>query len=171
VPHEVDVLAYASLDAIFDQSCDRFRELPCLTNMGVTLTYGEVDRHAHDFAAYLQSALKLAPGDRLAIVMPNLLQYPVALFGAFRAGLVVVNCNPLYTPRELEHQLADSGAKAVVVLENFARTVAEVIGKTAVESVIVATVGDLFPGLEGWLTNFVVKHVKHMVPAWPLCEG
>jgi len=166
VPHEVDVHAYASLNVIFDQSCERFRELPCLTNMGVTLNYAEVDRHARDFAAYLQSALKLATGDRLAIMMPNLLQYPVALFGAFRAGLVVVGCNPLYTPRELEHQLADSGAKAIVVLENFAHTVAEVIGKTAVENVIVAKVGDLFPGPKGWLTNFVVKHVKHMVPAW-----
>ena len=145
VPHEVDTLAYSSLNDVFLQSCTRFRDKPAFSSMGTPLTYGEIEQKTRDFAAYLQHECKLVPGDRLAIMMPNVLQYPVAVFGAFRAGLVVVNCNPLYTPRELAYQLNDSGAKAIVVLENFAHTVQEVVDKTPVRAVITTEIGDLFP--------------------------
>ena len=166
VPHEVDTRAYASLADMFAQSCARFRDRPAFSSMGTTLTYDEIDRQSRAFAAFLQKRCGLARNDRLAIMMPNVLQYPIALFGAFQAGLVVVNCNPLYTPRELEHQIRDSGAKAIVVLENFARTVQEVVGKTKVETVITTQLGDLFPPVKALLTNLVVKYVKKMVPRW-----
>ncbi len=168
VPHEVDTLAYRSLTDVFLQSCARFRDRPAFSSMGTALTYGDIERSTRDFAAYLQQQCRLEPGDRLAIMMPNVLQYPVALFGAFRAGLVVVNCNPLYTPRELEHQLIDSGAKAIVVLENFAHTVQEVAGRTPVRTVITTEIGDLFPPVKALLTNLVVKYAKRMVPDWDI---
>ncbi len=166
VPHEVDTLAYASLNDVFLQSCVRFRDKPAFSSMGTALTYGDVERKTRDFAAYLQQERGLVPGDRIALMMPNVLQYPVALFGALRAGLVVVNCNPLYTARELQHQLADSGARAIVVLENFAHTVESVLGKTSVATVITTEIGDLFPPLKALLTNAVVKYAKKMVPDW-----
>jgi long-chain acyl-CoA synthetase len=133
----------------------------------VTLRYREVDRLSRDFGAYLQG-LGLGKGERVAIMMPNTLQYPVALFGALRAGLTVVNVNPLYTPRELEHQLIDSGAAAIVIIENFAHTLQEVVGKTAVKTVITTQLGDLFPFFKRVLVNAVVKYVKKMVPAWSI---
>jgi len=166
VPHEVDTLAYSSLTDVFVRSCARFSDKPAFRSMGTSLTYGEVERKTRDFAAYLQQECKLVRGDRLAIMMPNVLQYPVALFAAFRVGLIVVNCNPLYTPRELEHQLNDSGAKAIVVLENFAHTVESVMGKTPVRIVITTEIGDLFPPIKALLTNLVVKYAKKLVPAW-----
>jgi len=166
IPHEVDTLAYTSLADVFAQSCARYRDRPAFASMGTTLTYAEIDRKTRAFAAFLQKRCGLGKGDRLAIMMPNVLQYPVAVFGAFRAGLVVVNCNPLYTPRELEHQLRDSGARAVVVLENFARTVQVVVGRTPVETVITTGLGDLFPPMKALLTNLVVKYAKKMVPRW-----
>src|SRR5512141_186967 len=166
VPHEVDTSAYSSLIDIFLQSCTRFREKPAFISMGSALTYGEIEQKTRDFAAYLQHDCGLERGDRLAIMMPNVLQYPIAVFGAFRAGLVVVNCNPLYTPRELEHQLKDSGAKAIVVLENFAHTVEAVMGKTPVRTVVTPEIGDLFPPIKALLTNLVVKYAKKMVPEW-----
>jgi len=166
VPHEIDTLAYASLNDVFLQSCARFCDLPAFSSMGTPLTYGEVEERTRDLAAYLQQERHLEPGDRLAIMMPNVLQYPIALFAALRAGLVVVNCNPLYTARELEYQLNDSGAKAIVVLENFAHTVEQVVGRTAVRTVITTEIGDLFPPLKALLTNLVVKYGKKMVPAW-----
>ncbi len=166
VPGEVDTSAYASLADVFAQSCARYRDRPAFRSMGTTLTYAEVDRKTRSFAAFLQKRCGLVKGDRLAIMLPNVLQYPIALFGAFRAGLVVVNCNPLYTPRELEHQLRDSGAKAIVVLENFARTLQEVVGRTQVETVITTQLGDLFPPIKSRLTNLVVKYAKKMVPRW-----
>ncbi|NDP43341.1 MAG: AMP-binding protein [Aromatoleum sp.] len=166
VPHEVDVRAYTSLSEIFDLSCQQFRDLPAFSNLGATLSYADVDARATQFATYLQNVAAIAPGERIAIMMPNLLQYPVAIFGAFRAGLVVVNCNPLYTARELEHQLVDSGATAIVVLENFAHALQEVVARTAVKVVITTEVGDLFPLFKRLATNIVVKHVKRMVPAW-----
>lgn len=168
VPAEVDVYRYASLKDMLEQSCEHFRKLPAFTNMGITLTYGELDRLSLDFSAYLQHELGLTKGDRVAIMLPNLLQYPVVLFGALRAGMVVVNVNPLYTPRELQHQLADSGATAVVVLENFAHTLQEAVAVTTVRHIITTQVGDLFPPLKRCLVNFIIKWIKRMVPRWSL---
>jgi len=167
VPAEVDIRRYRSLVELFEQSCRKFNDRPAFTSMGVTLSYAQTDKLARDFAAYLQG-LGLKPGDRVAIMLPNLLQYPVALFGALRAGLVVVNVNPLYTARELKHQLVDSGAVAIVVLENFAHTLEEVVGETAVRNVVTTQIGDLFPQPRRCLVNFVVKQVKRMVPSWRL---
>jgi long-chain acyl-CoA synthetase len=163
---EVDVKAYASLKEIFEKSCDRFAHLPAYGNMGVSITYRELDEASRAFGAWLQKVAGLKRGDRLAIMLPNLLQYPIALFGALRAGITVVNTNPLYTARELEHQLKDSGAVAIVVLENFAATLQQVLPRTAVRTVITTQIGDRFPPLKRVLTNLVVKHVKKMVPAW-----
>jgi long-chain acyl-CoA synthetase len=163
---EADVHAFPSLKDMVEQSCARFRDLPAYRNMGVALTYDELEQASRHFGAYLQKDLGLQKGERIAIMLPNLLQYPVALFGALRAGLTVVNTNPLYTARELQHQLKDSGATAIVVLENFARTLQEVIGNTQVRTVITTQVGDLFPAVKSLLTNVVVKYMKRLVPEW-----
>jgi long-chain acyl-CoA synthetase len=171
IPAEVDVRAFSSLREIFETSCRRFADLPAYSNMGVTITYRQLDEASRGFGAYLQKSLQLEKGDRLAIMLPNLLQYPIALFGALRAGLTVVNVNPLYTPRELEHQLKDSGATAIVVLENFAHTLQEVRERTRVRSVITTQIGDMFPAVKAMLTNFVVKHVKKMVPDWRIADA
>ena len=171
IPSDIDVAAYRSLKDILAESCARFSDLPAFGNMGASITYRELDRQSRDFAAYLQKVAGLRKGDRLAIMLPNVLQYPVALFGAQRAGVVVVNTNPLYTPRELEHQLKDSGATAVVVLENFAHALEEVLAHTAVQTVITTQIGDLFPAFKRLLTNLVVKHVKKMVPEWRLARS
>jgi long-chain acyl-CoA synthetase len=168
VPAEADVLRFASLKDMFEQSCERFRTLPAFTNMGVTLSYGDLDRLSADFGAWLQHGIGLDRGERVAIMLPNLLQYPVALFGALRAGMVVVNVNPLYTARELQYQLADSGATVVVVLENFAHTLQQALAATAVRHVIVTRVGDLFPPLKACVVNFAVKWIKRGVPPWHL---
>ncbi len=166
VPAEIDLSEFASLKDILEKSCQRFADLPAYSNMGVTLRYRDVDRLSRDFGAYLQQTLGLGKGERVAIMMPNILQYPVALFGVLRAGLIVVNVNPLYTPRELEHQLKDSGATAIVIVENFAHTLQEVLDQTPVKTVITTQLGDLFPFLKRTLVNFVVKRVKKLVPAW-----
>jgi long-chain acyl-CoA synthetase len=171
VPAEISVAEFASLRAILERSCERYAGLPAFTCMGRTLTYARLDALSRDFGSWLQNARGLAKGARVALMMPNLLQYPVALFGALRAGMVVVNCNPLYTPRELEHQLNDSGADAIVVLENFAHTVGEVIGRTRVRHVVTTQVGDLHGFPRAFLMNGVVKHVKRMVPRWSLPEA
>jgi len=168
VPAEVDTRACPTLRHLLEQSCARFGERPAIANMGVELSYGELNRLSRDFGAFLRSELRLEPGDRLAIMLPNVLQYPVALFGALRAGLTVVNVNPLYTASELEHQLADSGARAIVVLENFAHTVEQALARCRVEHVIVTQLGDLFPPAKRWLVNFAVKYVKRMVPRWSI---
>jgi long-chain acyl-CoA synthetase len=165
MPAEIDLSEFASLKDILEKSCRQFAELPAYSNMGVTLRYRDIDRLSRDFGAYLQG-LGLGKGDRVAIMLPNTLQYPVALFGALRAGLTVANVNPLYTPRELEHQLVDSGAAAIVIIENFAHTLQKVLDKTAVKTVITTQLGDLFPIPKRWLVNAVVKYVKKMVPAW-----
>jgi len=165
VPADVDLNEFSSLKDILEKSCQRFAELPAYSNMGVTLRYRDIDRLSRDFGAYLQG-LGLSKGDRVAIMMPNVLQYPVALFGALRTGLTVVNVNPLYTPRELEHQLNDSGSTVIVIIENFAHTLQEVLDKTPVKTVITTELGDLFPFPKRPLVNFVVKRVKKMVPAW-----
>lgn len=156
VPAEVNVRRYASLVDLFEQCCARYRVRPALTSMGVTLNYGEFEHQSRAFAAWLLQR-GLEKGARVAIMLPNLLQYPVALFGALRAGLVVVNVNPLYTARELRHQLADSGATAIVVLENFAHVLQEVVADTAVRHIVTTQVGDLFPQPRRCLVNFVVK--------------
>lgn len=169
VSGDANVRAFASLVEILERSCERFGERPAFSNMGVTLTYAKLDRLSAQFAAFLQ-AIGMQLGDRVALMMPNLLQYPVALFGALRAGCVVVNTNPLYTAHELEHQMRDSGAKAIVVLENYAHTVGEAIDKTALEHVITTRVGDLFPFPKSLVANLVVRYVKRMVPPFHLAH-
>lgn len=168
VPAEIDYDQYRSLAELFTASCERFAPLPAYTCMGKSLSYSELRDEAERFASFLQHELGLEKGDRIAIMLPNVPQYPVALFGAFLAGCTVVNTNPLYTARELEHQLSDSGARAIVVLENFARTLERALPKTDLEHVVVTGTGDLLGGLKGFLVNFVVRHVKRMVPTWNL---
>ncbi len=170
VPETIDVDSYASVVAVIEEAFERFRHRPAFHNFGRTLSYGEVDRLSAQFAAFLQKDLGLSKGDRLAIMLPNILQYPVALFGALRAGLTVVNTNPMYTARELKHQLEDSGASAIVVLDNFAGTLQKVAGETGVKHIVTTGIGDLLGMAKGALVNFTVKHVKKMVPDFHL-EG
>jgi long-chain acyl-CoA synthetase len=166
VPAEIDVNQFSSLKDILEKSCKRFADRPAFSNMGVSMSYAELDRQTRDFGAFLQSLPGMKQGERVAIMMPNCLQYPVALFGTLRAGMTVVNVNPLYTPRELEHQLKDSGARTIVIIENFAHTLQEVIAKTGVEHVVTTQLADLFPVPKRWIVNYVVKNVKKMVPHW-----
>jgi long-chain acyl-CoA synthetase len=168
VPAEINPNEYRSLTVLLESSCQRFAELDAFTSLGRTIRYADFDRRARDFAAWLQQSAKLQRGDRIAIMLPNVLQYPIALFGALRAGLTVVNTNPLYTARELEHQLADSGAKAIVILENFAHTLEEVIERTSIEHVIVTGVGDRLGWPKSSVVNLVVRHVRKQVPRWEL---
>ena len=168
VPADIDEHRFASLKDMLAASCARFASLPAYSAMGETMTFRQLDEASRAFAAWLQQAAGLRRGDRVALMMPNLLQYPVALFGVLRAGMVVVNVNPLYTPRELAHQLKDAGVSAIVVLENFAHTLEQVIASTAVRTVVTTQVGDLLPPLQRLLTNAVVKHVKKLVPPWHL---
>ncbi len=171
VPAEIDLREHASLKDILEKSCERYASLPAFSNMGTTLTYGQLDRMSRSFGAYLQASAGLSKGDRVAIMMPNLLQYPVTLFGALRAGMTVVNVNPLYTPRELQHQLADSGARAIVVLENFAHTLQQVLDRTQVERVLTTRIGDLLSFPMSTITNLVVKYLKGMVPEWHIPQS
>ena len=166
VPAEIDVNQYTSLSDLIARSCHKYPALPAFSNMGVTLSYGDIDERSRAFAAYLQHLAGLQKGDRVAIMMPNLLQYPVALFGALRAGMIVVNVNPLYTARELDHQLNDAGVKAIVVLENFAAKVQQVLADTAVTTVITTQIGDMFWFPKSVLVNCMVKHIMRKVPAW-----
>jgi long-chain acyl-CoA synthetase len=168
VPEDVDVDAFKSLVDVFETSCKTFSDKPAFSNMGKTITYKELDRLSASFAAFLQKNLGLKKGDRIAIQMPNLLQYPICLFGALRAGLIVVNTNPLYTPREMKHQFNDSGAKAIVILANFAHQLDEIIDDTPVEHVIVTELGDRLGLVKGTLINAVVKYVKKMVPSYKI---
>jgi long-chain acyl-CoA synthetase len=164
----IDPSKYPSVVHVLTESFERFRDRPAFVNMGRTITYDELDTLSHAFAAYLLNVLGLKKGDRVAIMMPNCLQYPVALFGILRAGLTVVNTNPMYTPRELRHQLEDSGASAIVVVDNFASVVAEVVGGTKVKQVITTGLGDMLGFPKAALVNFVLKHVKKMVPDYSL---
>lgn len=168
VPAEVDVGAYRSIVDLFERSVAKFSDKPAFIQMGATLTYAEVDRLSRDFAAYLSEELKLERGARVALMMLNILQYPIALLGALRAGYVVVNCNPLYTARELEWQLADSGAEAVVIIENFASVLQDALPRTAIKHVITTRIGDMLGWRQGTLVNFVVKYIKGLVPAWSI---
>ncbi|MBN3835049.1 long-chain fatty acid--CoA ligase [Burkholderia sp. Ac-20344] len=166
VPAEIDASPYPSVPDLLDESFRQYRDRTAFVCMGKGITYGELDKLSRQFGAWLQSR-GLARGARVAIMMPNVLQYPVAIAAVLRAGYTVVNVNPLYTPRELEHQLKDSGAEAIVILENFATTLQAVIANTGVKHVVVASMGDLL-GIKGWLVNYVVRNVKKMVPAWQL---
>ena len=168
IPAEIDLDAYASVAAVLEEACQRFRDRPAFASFGKQLSYGQIDALSRRFAGYLTGALGLGKGDRIAIMMPNVLQYPIALFGALRAGLVVVNTNPMYTARELKHQLLDSGAKAIVVLDNFAATLQQVVADTPVQHIVTTGIGDLLGFPKGALVNFVLKHVKKMVPAYSL---
>ncbi|ALN20083.1 long-chain fatty acid--CoA ligase [Ectopseudomonas mendocina] len=168
VAAEINPDQYPNILAVLKESCQRFADKPAFSNLGKTLTYGEIYKLSGDFAAYLQKHTDLKPGDRIAVQLPNVLQYPVVVFGAMRAGLVVVNTNPLYTAREMEHQFNDSGAKALICLANMAHLAEQVVPKTGVKTVIVTEVGDMLPTFKRLLVNFVIKHVKKMVPAYNL---
>ncbi len=165
VPAEIGIDNLPSLVALFEEACTKYAHQVAYISMGATLTYRQLDQRSREFAGWLQS-LGLKKGDRVALMMPNLLQYPIALFGTLRAGCVVVNCNPLYTPRELEYQLQDSGAKAIVIVENFAHTLEQVVARTSVKHVVVTPMGEMLGMAKGALVNFVVRHVKKLVPPW-----
>ena len=172
VPAEIDVGEFSSLADLFDKGVRKFAERTAYINMGKTISYRELDVLSRQFAAYLQGELKLAQGARVALMMPNCLQYPVAMFGVLRAGYTVVNVNPLYTARELEHQLRDAGCEAIVIVENFAHTLQEVAGQlTALRHVVVTGLGDMLGFPKSILVNFVVRHVKKMVPPWSLLQA
>jgi len=156
-----------SVGDLFDKSCKQFAARPAFHCMGKTLSFAQIDKMSRDFAAWVQSK-GLPKGARVAIMMPNCLQYPAVLFGTLRAGYTVVNVNPLYTARELEHQLRDSGAEAIVILENFAATLEQVIARTAVKHVVVASIGDLLGSVKGAIVNLVVRKIKKIVPAYAL---
>jgi long-chain acyl-CoA synthetase len=166
VPAEINVNAYRSIPELIDQNVVKYRDRPAYRCMGKTITFGDVDRLSNQFGAWLQSR-GLSKGARVAVMMPNVLQYPVAVFGILRAGYTVVNVNPLYTPRELEHQLKDSGAEAIVILENFATTLEKVLPSVPMKHIVVASMGDML-GVKGLIVNFVVRNVKKLVPAFSL---
>ena len=166
MPAEIDADLFSSVPDMFEKVALKFGDRPAYHNLGRTLSYTELAKLSRDFAAFLQGLPGMAKGDRVAVMAPNLLQYPIALFGILRAGMTVVNVNPLYTPRELEHQLKDSGAKVIVILENFAHTLEEVLPRTPVTRVITTQVGDMLPAPKRWIVNLVIKRVKKMVPAW-----
>ncbi|MDG0806076.1 long-chain-fatty-acid--CoA ligase FadD [Pectobacterium brasiliense] len=171
VPAEIDPDRYSSLIEMFESSVKRYADRPAFVNMGEVMTFRKLEERSRAFAAYLQNQLKLQKGERVALMMPNLLQYPVALFGVLRAGLVVVNVNPLYTPRELEHQLKDSGASTIVIVSNFAHTLEKVVHNTAVKHVILTRMGDQLSTAKGTLVNFVVKYIKRLVPKYHLPDA
>lgn len=168
VPYEINPDAYPSLIGLIEEGCQRFRDQPAYACMGKKITFGELDTLSKNFASFLQHDLGLKKGDRLAIQMPNLLQYPVAMFGALRAGLVVVNTNPLYTPREMQHQFKDSGATAIVILANFGSNLEKILAQTDIKHVIVTQIGDMLGFPKKLIVNAVVKYVKKMVPAFTL---
>jgi long-chain acyl-CoA synthetase len=168
VPAEIDLNEFRSIGDLFEKSVKQYGPRKAYINMDKAITYAELDKLSAAFGAYCQSVLKLQKGARIALMMPNLLQYPVCLYGALRAGYTVVNCNPLYTERELEHQLKDSGAEAIVIVENFASVLDKVIARTPVKHVLVTQLGDMLDFPKRMIVNVVVKHVKKMVPAWNL---
>ena len=167
MPANIDPDSYPNLLAILEETFKKYRFKPAFSSFGKEMTYDEVDYSSRQLAAYFHSR-GLAAGDKLAIMMPNILQYPIVLFAALRAGLVIVNTNPLYTPREMKHQFTDSGAKAIVIVENFASKLEEIIGDTDITTVIVASMGEMLGGLKGGVVNFMVRHVKRLVPQFNL---
>lgn len=168
VPAEIDVDQYSSIGDLFEEGVRKFADREAYTCMGKSITYAELDRLSAAFAAYLQQVIKLPSKARVALMMPNVLQYPVAMFGVLRAGYTVVNVNPLYTPRELEHQLKDSGAETIVIVENFAHTLEQVIGRVPIANVVVTSLGEMLGFPKGMIVDFVVRRIKKMVPAWNL---
>ncbi|AWW32027.1 long-chain-fatty-acid--CoA ligase [Echinicola strongylocentroti] len=168
IPQTVDVEAYPSVVGLFEECVQKYGDTVAYECMGKTLSFHEVDQLSKDFASYLQNELKLQKGDRIAIQMPNLLQYPVAMFGALRAGLIVVNTNPLYTPHEMKHQFQDAEISAVVIVANFASNLEEILLQLDVKHVIITEIGDLLGGLKGGIVNFVVKYIKKMIPSYNL---
>jgi len=168
VSKEVDVNAYSSLVDLFEESVKKFGNAVAYECMGKTMTFKEVDEYSMNFAAYLQNDLKMKKGDRIAIQMPNLLQYPLVMFGALRAGLIVVNTNPLYTPSEMKHQFNDAGVDAIVILANFAANLQQIRKDIKAKHIIISQIGDMLGGLKGGIVNFVVKYVKKMVPEYTL---
>lgn len=171
VAKEINLSAYGSINHIFDETFKKFANAPAFHNMGTTISFKELDEMGRKFGDYLQNELKLSRGDRIAIMMPNILQYPIALVGALKAGLVVVNCNPLYTARELEHQLKDSGAKAIVIFENSAAVLQKVIANTSIKHVITTQIGDMLKFPKNMIVNFVIKNVKKMIPEWNISSA
>ncbi len=167
LPANIEVDLYPNLNAFLSEAMEKFVDQPAFYSMGATLTYGEIDRMSRQMAAYLQSR-GLKPGDRVAIMMPNLLQYPVALFACIRAGLVVVNTNPLYTPREMLYQFKDSEVKGIIIVENFAANLEEILGQTQIETIILTNIGEMLGAVKGTVVNFVVRSVKRMVPKYQL---
>jgi long-chain acyl-CoA synthetase len=167
MPANIDPSVYPNLLAILDETFDKYRHKMAFTCLGKEMSYDEIDRYSKQFAAYLHSR-GLEPGDKIALMMPNILQYPIVLFGAMRAGLVLVNTNPLYTPREMRHQFTDSGAKAIVIVENFAANLQQVLHETAIKTVIVTSMGEMVGGLKGGIINFVVRYVKKLVPKFSI---
>lgn len=168
VPENIDPDRYSSLVEMFENAALKYADSPAFINMGEVMTYRKLDERSRAFAAYLQHELGLQKGDRVALMMPNLLQYPIALFGVLRAGMIVVNVNPLYTPRELEHQLKDSGASAIVIVSNFAKTLQKIIASTQIQHTIITQMGDELSPVKGALVNFVVRYVKKLVPEYHL---
>lgn len=168
VPHTINEQEYENIPDILDQSFKNFGDKPAFHCMGKTLTFSEIDYLSKKFASYLQNDLGLKQGSRIALMMPNILQYPIALFGALRAGMIAVNVNPLYTDRELEHQLNDSGAEAIIIFENSAQILQKVISKTKVKHVVTTGIGDLLGFPKSLIVNFVIKHVKKMIPSWSI---
>ena len=171
VPAEIDVNEFPSLREFLEQSFEKYRSLPAFTNMGHSITFGELDQCSRYLGAWLQKNAGLSKGDRVAVMMPNIIQYAVAVAAILRAGLTVTNVNPLYTPRELEHQLKDSGAKAIIIVENFAGTLAKVRNNTAIKTVVVTAIGDMLPAPKRHLVNFVIRRVKKMVPEWNIPDA
>lgn len=166
MPGSIDADLYPNIQAVLKEACDKYANKPAFTNMGKTISYAQLYQLSGDFAAWIQHHTDLQPGDRIAIQLPNLLQYPVVVFGAIRAGLVVVNTNPLYTAREMEHQFRDAGAKAIVCLANMAHSLEKILSRTDIKTVIITEVGDFLPPVKRWLVNSVVKYVRKMVPAY-----
>ena len=166
VPYEINPNEYSSINDVLEVGFTKFKDLPAFHNMGTTLTYSEIELLSRKFASYLQNDLQLQKGDRVAIMMPNILQYPIALFGVLRAGLVAVNVNPLYTPRELEHQLKDAGCKAIVIYANSAAVLEKILANTPVKTVILTEIGDMLKFPKNYIVNFVIKNVKKMIPAF-----
>ena len=168
IPPEIDSSKFDTLVDVIDHSFSKYGKSVAFCNMGIELKYSDIDRFSKQLASFLQSHSSLRPGDRIAVMMPNILQYPITIMGILRAGMVVVNVNPLYTARELRHQLKDSGAKAIIVLENFASTVSEALDESDIELVIVTKVGDHFPILKKYIVNFILKYIKRIVPLWKI---
>ena len=168
VPETINPDQYPSLVEMFEQSVHKYADQPAFMNMGAVMTFRKLEERSRAFAAYLQNDLKLKKGDRVALMMPNLLQYPVALFGVLRAGMIAVNVNPLYTPRELEHQLNDADARAIVIVSNFANTLEQIVANTQVKHVVLTSLGQMLPRAKGTIVDFVVKYVKGMVPKYDL---